>query len=323
MIRISRTHVNTVGAVGSARSVRSVGAVRTLVASIAVGAVLLTAGCSSGDSVGLEQKKDEPAPDKTDDGPLTTGFADVTFTPKTPLDPSGLTASAAVFRKRAASSGLAVRSVTVRDDAVVVRVSLAKYGRDTRDRVGPLGRRGQLTLRPVTAAMTTAAGAGGGSPVGVVPAEFQAAFDALDCAKTAEPRVDTPTETMLGCDTEGTEKYVLAPAEMTGADVVEAKTVLPKDGPVDWQIDLRWTDHGRGVFTDVTGRLSGGRLPTNRFAFVWDGDVLSAPAVNAAIPGNAVVSGLFTKDQATELAGSISAGTLPVPFTVTAFVEGN
>jgi hypothetical protein len=253
---------------------------------------------------------------------LTPGFADVTFTPSTPLDQGALTAAEAVFRKRAASSAPAVRNVTVHDNTVVLRVSLAENGAATRDRVAPLGRRGQLTLRPVTAVTAIGPGGGGAVGAGAVPAEFQAAYDALDCAKPAEPRVDTPTETMLGCDAKGEEKYVLAPAEMTGADIAEAKATLPTDGPTTWQIDVRWTDRGRGVFTDVTGRLAGGQLPTNRFAFVWDGDILSAPAVNSAIPGDAVVSGLFTRDQATELAGSIGAGTLPTPFTVTAYVEG-
>jgi preprotein translocase subunit SecD len=282
--------------------------------SIVVGAALLTAGCSSGDSLGLD-------PDKKSDGPLKPGFADVTFTPETPVDQSGLIASANVFRKRAAATDLSVSNVSVRDGAVVVRVSLATHGRDTRDRVAALGRRGQLTLRPVTAATSTASG-GGGSAVGAVPTDIRAAYDALDCAKTAESRVDNPSEAMLGCDSKGAEKYALAPAVMTGADIAEAKATLPTDGQSSWQIDLRWTDRGRDLFTDVTGRLAGGQLPTNRFAFVWDGEVLSAPAVQSAIPGDAVVSGMFTRADATALAGNISAGTLPAPFTVTAFVEG-
>ena len=55
----------------------------------------------------------------------------------------------------------------------------------------------------------------------------------------------------------------------------------------------------------------------NQFGIVLDGQVLSAPAMNAAITnGKAQISGNFTQDSAKALAQQLKFGALPVNFTV-------
>lgn len=284
---------------------------RTLLATAAVAALLTAAGCSSDDPVRFEDG------DRSDsvDGVPGRGFADVTLTPEGPLDARQLSASADIMRKRAATSGLSVKDVTVRDGTLLLRVSLTKYGAETKQRIAAIAGAGQLTVRPVTSATPVQA---------TVPGQPGASAPAgpPECADSATPRADVPGSELMACDAKSMEKYVLAPAVITGTDVSGAEARPPANGSPSWEVRIKWTAKGQDAFTRVTSEAAGGRLPTNRIAIVCDGRLLIAPTVQSAIPGEAVISGSYTEADARQLAATIGAGTLPAGFTVGAYVEG-
>ncbi|WP_331766733.1 SecDF P1 head subdomain-containing protein [Embleya sp. NBC_00896] len=280
-------------------------------AATAVAAVLLAAGCSSGDPIGIED-------DKTADTKLDGDLADITLTPESPLNAQQLAATADIVRKRATAIELPVKTVTVGDGTLVVRASRTKFGADTKQRVAGAARRGQLTLRPVTSATPVGVPAVPAPPGSAPPSDGSAA---AECGGPNQPRVDTPTEPLTACDVKRQEKLVLAPAVMTGADVDTATVAKPDGTTTSWQINLKWTAQGQDAFTKLTARASGGELPTNRVAIVSDGVVLTAPSVMSVIPGNAVITGEYTQDAARELAAIIDAGALPTGFTVSAVVD--
>jgi preprotein translocase subunit SecD len=63
--------------------------------------------------------------------------------------------------------------------------------------------------------------------------------------------------------------------------------------------------------------LAGATSPTNQFAIVLDGKVISAPSVNEKIPnGSAEISGSFSQETANNLANVLKYGALPLAFEV-------
>jgi protein-export membrane protein SecD len=74
-------------------------------------------------------------------------------------------------------------------------------------------------------------------------------------------------------------------------------------------IDFSFDTVGAREFGDAT-RLNVGR----RFAIVLDREIITAPVIQTAIlGGNGMITGNFTVESATELAGIIEAGALPAP----------
>ncbi len=77
-------------------------------------------------------------------------------------------------------------------------------------------------------------------------------------------------------------------------------------------VGLTFNAQGAKKFADLTAKNVGRRL-----AIVLDGKVQSAPRINEAIPsGEAVISGQFTPEQATDLALILRVGALPVPVVI-------
>lgn len=135
--------------------------------------------------------------------------------------------------------------------------------------------------------------------------------------------VDAP---LVTCSQDGTSKYVLGPAELTGQDLSSAQmgykqssTGMQTNQPI---VQLTFTDEGATKFATVTTRLSAQTTPpANQFAIVLDGLVISAPTVNEPIPnGMAEISGPttnpFTRAEATSLANQLNFGALPLTFEV-------
>lgn len=113
---------------------------------------------------------------------------------------------------------------------------------------------------------------------------------------------------------------------LTGKDVKKSEVVFDKqkNTPI---ISLEFNTEGTKKFAQATKELSGTGSP---ILIVLDNKVISAPRVNEEIPnGQAVISGDFTVESASELANLIRAGALPVEFkevqtsTVTATLGEN
>jgi len=74
-------------------------------------------------------------------------------------------------------------------------------------------------------------------------------------------------------------------------------------------VSVRFTAEGGDLFEEITRTNVG-----NQLGIFLDGELLSAPNINEAIPGGtAVISGGFTPDEARALAQNLNFGALPVP----------
>lgn len=145
-------------------------------------------------------------------------------------------------------------------------------------------------------------------------------FSALDCNDSevlSGGAIDDETQYLITCQDDGSYKYVLAPASLSGTDIESAVAGLPQQGAGGWQVDLTMTSDGAKKFADVTTQLAAQQSPQNQFAIVLDGLVVSAPAVNEAIlGGSATISGTFTAEEAKALAQVLKYGALPLTLNV-------
>lgn len=77
-------------------------------------------------------------------------------------------------------------------------------------------------------------------------------------------------------------------------------------------VSIRFTAEGGDLFETITRDNVGRRL-----AIFLDGEIISAPSINEAIPGGtAIISGGFNPDEARALAQNLNFGALPVPITL-------
>lgn len=156
-----------------------------------------------------------------------------------------------------------------------------------------------------------------------VTPELQAEFDALDCASSfREPgQVDDPKVPLITCDVTGTQKFILGPVEVEGANISDASngTVQSQTGASTntWAVNLDFDSLGSQAFADVTQRLFPLAAPRNQFAITLDGFVITAPATQAVITnGSAQITGNFDRDSSKVLADQLKYGSLPIGFEV-------
>lgn len=151
-------------------------------------------------------------------------------------------------------------------------------------------------------------------PPGAATDPLAGAFAALDCSQPANRQgnssVDKPTDETVACDRDGKAKYLLAPATVVGTDVKGATARLDPAGTNQWQVGVTFTGGGQKKFTDLTAATVGKQV-----AIVLDGVVISAPVIQNTIPGDAQITGNFSKDEAQNLANVLKYGALPLTFT--------
>ncbi|MBP3611517.1 MAG: protein translocase subunit SecD [Lachnospiraceae bacterium] len=101
---------------------------------------------------------------------------------------------------------------------------------------------------------------------------------------------------------------------LTGADIFKAEAVMQKSQSGvgnEYVVALTLNDGGKVKFANAT-RISIGK----QIAIVYDGKVISAPTVSAAITdGKAVISGMENFEKASQLASTIRIGALPLELT--------
>ncbi|MCB1273099.1 MAG: protein translocase subunit SecD [Leucobacter sp.] len=148
-------------------------------------------------------------------------------------------------------------------------------------------------------------------------------FNAFVCTPDAtlglsEAPRDRP---LITCDAEQPIKYILGPVEM-GGDTIEDATAqmeTTQQGATtgQWAVQMKLNDEGTKTFGEISQRMYGAASPLNQFAFVLDGQVLSAPTMNGQIlNGRPSITGNFTQDSAQVLADQLKFGALPIGFTV-------
>ncbi|MEV6110089.1 protein translocase subunit SecD [Streptomyces sp. NPDC051940] len=161
-----------------------------------------------------------------------------------------------------------------------------------------------------------------GAAAGGVTTDQQAALAALDCttpakrAQAAEKAAAaTEKDTIVACDQDGAQKYVLGPAAVLGTDVDKAQASYDTQQGRGWIVNMDFTGKGGKKFASVTGDISAKADPQNRFAIELDGEVVSAPSVSQAISGGqAFIEGSFDQKSAESLANVLSYGALPLTF---------
>jgi preprotein translocase subunit SecD len=160
-----------------------------------------------------------------------------------------------------------------------------------------------------------------------VTAEVQQQFTALDCSDLAKIRTDLrtsggddPDKPLVTCLDDGSEKYILGPAEVLGTDVDGAAAQLNTSAQGvatgGWIVTLDFSGEGGRKFSRTTTRLAAQQPPLNRFGIVLDGLVVSAPGLNQGpiTGGSAQIEGDFTQDEARDLANILKYGALPLTF---------
>ena len=124
-------------------------------------------------------------------------------------------------------------------------------------------------------------------------------------------------------------KFALDVAKVQGNWVTSAIAALSTTSN-EWQVNLTLNSQGTSAFSTLTSHLydtyytsaqagDSDDFYLDQVAIALDGNVVSSPEIDSAIPGgNAQITGDFTRIQAEELAAQLQSGALPVDFRVSA-----
>jgi preprotein translocase subunit SecD len=141
------------------------------------------------------------------------------------------------------------------------------------------------------------------------------------------PIYDDPNQQVVACGNNGGAwgKYILDKAKVQGKQVTGATAALSTTSN-QWQVNLTMNGAGASAFSALTSHLystyytagqSGDENSAilDEVAIALDGNVVSAPQIQGAIPGgNAQITGSFTQQQATQLQDQLKFGSLPLNF---------
>ncbi|MGH3786049.1 MAG: protein translocase subunit SecD [Pseudonocardiaceae bacterium] len=143
------------------------------------------------------------------------------------------------------------------------------------------------------------------------PAVLQEALAALSCAAPNPLRGnDDPRLPLITCDQDGTAKYLLGPAFLTGEEIADASSGFNPDG-TGYEVRLNFNRQGEDIWAKYTANNVG-----RQAAFTLDGEVVSAPEIRGAIPPGqqTQITGNFTQTEARTLATALKYGSLPLSF---------
>ena len=163
---------------------------------------------------------------------------------------------------------------------------------------------------------------GAGDDAWLTPA-LQAKYDAFTCDMEAELNgTNAPADRpLITCDDTGAAKFLLGPVELSGDVITDAtagmETTQTGATTGSWNVQIIMNKKGAETFGKISTRLYGAESPKDQFAFVLDGRVLSAPAMQGQIlDGRPSISGSFTQESSQALADQLKFGALPIDFTV-------
>ena len=104
-------------------------------------------------------------------------------------------------------------------------------------------------------------------------------------------------------------KPVFGPVLMTGDKLVKASAGYDSNGRI--VVSMAFTTQGQAEFAKLTSENVGKQL-----AIVLDGEMKSAPRINSAIEGDAVIEGIDTLAEAQDIALVLQTGALPVSLEI-------
>jgi preprotein translocase subunit SecD len=194
---------------------------------------------------------------------------------------------------------------------------------------------------PVPTSPTSPSGAQPNGDPKLVHPDVLKTFNKLDCTKAnwrqqigyTTAIYDNPARQIVACAdpsaagfAPGT-KFVLAPAKVLGKQVTSAQagTASSQSSLTNkWQVNLSLNGAGTKAFGDLTSQLvskyyQGGSTGAatsvlDDVAIVLDGQIVSAPQIQQAIPGGNAQITYFPQSEAQTLANQLNYGALPVTF---------
>ena len=227
-------------------------------------------------------------------------------------------------RRRAASpSGTASPSPSASGSAPAASPAPSA---STNGRAVPLALRAASTPSPT--ATTTPSPTAPADPSAGVTADIQKQFAELDCGDLAKVRNDLrtsggddPKKPLVTCLDDGSEKYLLGPAEVLGTDVTGADAALNTNsqGAVTggWIVTLDFNGGGRPQVRRhdaPAGRPAAAAEPVRAScSTAWSSP---RPGLNNGpiTGGSAQITGDFTQQEARDLANVLKYGALPLSF---------
>lgn len=142
--------------------------------------------------------------------------------------------------------------------------------------------------------------------------------DGFVCAEKNLPTNDRPDLPLVTCEPKTGEVMLLSPMIIPGTEVKSATPTVPTNS-VQWVVAIALKAEGRKAFDTASEALyaqtQAGQEAKSRFAIVLDGEVLSAPTMQAHITdGASQISGDFTATSARALSNQLKYGALPLTF---------
>lgn len=250
--------------------------------------------------------------------------------------------AASIIRQRVDASGVGETDITTQSGNQIVVQIPGPADDETRDRIASSA---QMQLRavlytgaasnqfvgedgnptpyptpdPLLESTPTAAPTSGSDMSWVTPA-LQAEFLAYDCADPTNDPANAPADQPLIACGPNASKYLLGPVEIDGSSISDATFGLNSQNN-QWAVNLVFDSEGAKTFGEISQRLyaftQAGTTPQNQFAFVLDGEVISAPSMNGVIlDGKPQITGSFTQETSKILADQLKYGALPLSFEV-------
>lgn len=265
------------------------------------------------------------------------GGASVTMTPKGTYDADALTVAVDIIRQRVDSIGVSEPEIIHQGDTVVVNLPGVK---DQQQALELVGRTGAVEMRPVIKmadnpnnTTTTVAGSTTTTIVGADKTSTTLAQPTGGLGSARHIAADSTTTTTVPTDpvtglAEGQTVlpgrkdgliYLLGPAEATGEVFSNDSAAEVSNGAWVVVAKLKSGAAGEDQWNALAGKCyaGGAECPTKQIAIILDGEVISAPVVQAPSFDNSVqISGSFTEKEANELARVLQFGAVPVQFDI-------
>ncbi|MER5454950.1 protein translocase subunit SecD [Micromonospora sp. NPDC002389] len=164
-----------------------------------------------------------------------------------------------------------------------------------------------------------------GREVAVLPTQMQFNVPTISCLQLDDrppASISDPEQQAVSCEA-GSIKNLLDVAKVLGTDVSSATAV--RDQTSQWVVSLdftrsggdKWTALTREAFNNEGQACDASALGDEgrcRVAVVLDNQIISSPQIQGVLVGSSQITGNFTNAEASELAGYLSYGALPVTF---------
>ena len=274
------------------------------------------------------------------------GGASVTMTPVGEYEEAALSVAVDIIRQRVDAIGVAEPEIIRQGDTVVVNLPGVK---DQQQALDLIGRTGAVEMRPVLRTAenpentTTTTGAKGATTTTVKGATSSTVAQSSttlappsggggESRGRAVPQTTVPVATTIpGTDPEtglapgqtvyaGQKDgliYLLGPAGATGEVFTNEATAQIDSGGWAVSVNLRDGAAGEDQWNALAKQcFEGGEgCPSKQIAISLDGEVISAPVVQApSFNGSVQITGSFTEKEANDLARILQFGAVPVKF---------